>query len=80
MKINNGLLPPKIRKLQETDISVETGEDNSTSSNDISVEPPSEEYTGDKSSTGAETGSALAFDTEIAADKSVSEKGYQSGN
>ena len=37
------------------------------------------EYTGDKSSTGAETGSALAFDTEIPADKPVSEKGYQSG-
>ena len=71
---------PKIRKLQETDISVETGEGNSTSSNDISVEPSSVEYTGDKSSTGAETGSALAFDTEIPADKPVSEKGYQSGN
>ena len=79
IKEKKSIKEPKIRKLQETDISVETGEGNSTSSNDISVEPSSVEYTGDKSSTGAETGSALAFDTEIAADKPVSEKGYQSG-
>ena len=37
-------------------------------------------YTGDTSADGAETGSALAFDTEIDPKKPVSLKGYKTGN
>ena len=70
---------PKLRKLQDTDVSNESGESNSTS-NDTSVEPESVPYTGDTSENGAETGSALAFDVDIPANKPVSTKGYKTGN
>ncbi len=66
---------PKLRKLQETDVSEESG-----SSNDTAIEPESVPYTGDTSADGAETGSARAFDTEIDPKKPVSLKGYKTGN
>ena len=66
---------PKLRKLQETDVSDESG-----SSNGTAIEPESVPYTGDTSADGAETGSALAFDTEIDPKKPVSSKGYKTGN